>query len=109
MLTMVDSRTNYAKDISALLIENYGSKVRIFENSIPISVRAGEISAEDVSIYQHNPKGKVASAYQSLTEEVLAMNKAGSAAKVKINSFDDLFGASDMTAGTDHVQEIPLS
>ena len=70
-LTMVDCRTNYAKDISALLIENYGSKVRIFENSIPISVRAAEISAEGVSIYQHDPKGKVASAYQSLTEEVL--------------------------------------
>ena len=43
LLTMVDCRTNYAKDISALLIENYGSKVRIFENSIPISVRAAEI------------------------------------------------------------------
>lgn len=71
LLTMVDSRTNYAKDISALLIENYGSKVRIFENSIPISVRAAEISAEGVSIYQHDLKGKVASAYQSLTEEVL--------------------------------------
>ena len=71
LLTMVASRTNYAKDISALLIENYGSKVRIFENSIPISVRAAEISAEGVSIYQHDPKGKVASAYQSLTEEVL--------------------------------------
>ena len=36
LLTMVDNRTNYAKDISNLLIENYGSKVHIFENSIPI-------------------------------------------------------------------------
>ena len=72
LLTMVDSRTNYARDISAMLVENYGSKVRIFENSIPISVRAAEISAEGVSIFQHDPKGKVASAYQSLTEEVIA-------------------------------------
>ena len=71
LLTMVDSRTNYARDISAMLVENYGSKVRIFENSIPISVRAAEISAEGVSIFQHDPKGKVAGAYQSLTEEVL--------------------------------------
>ena len=71
LLTMVDSRKNYARDISAMLVENYGSKVRIFENSIPISVRAAEISAEGVSIFQHDPKGKVASAYQSLTEEVL--------------------------------------
>lgn len=37
------------------------------------------------------------------------MSKTGSASKVKLNSFDDLFGASDMTAGTDQVQEIPLS
>ncbi len=72
LLTMVDSRTNYARDISALLIENYGSRVRIFENSIPISVRAAEISAEGVSIYRYDPKGRVAAAYQSLTEEVLA-------------------------------------
>lgn len=71
LLTMVDNRTNYAKDIRNLLIENYGSKVHIFENSIPMSVRAAEISAEGVSIYKHDPNGKVASAYQSLTKEVL--------------------------------------
>ena len=71
LLTMVDNRTNYARDISNLLIENYGSRVRIFENSIPMSVRAAEISVEGVSIYKHDPNGKVASAYQSLTEEVL--------------------------------------
>lgn len=72
LLTMVDSRTNYARDISQLVIENYGGSVRIFENSIPISVRAAEISAEGISIFRHDPKGKVASAYQSLTREVLA-------------------------------------
>ena len=71
LLTMVDNRTNYAKDISNLLIENYGSRVHIFENSIPMSVRAAEISAEGVSIYKHDPNGKVASAYKSLTKEVL--------------------------------------
>ena len=59
LLTIVDNRTNYA------------SRVRIFENSIPMSVRVAEISAEGVSIYKHDPNGKVASAYQSLTEEVL--------------------------------------
>lgn len=71
LLTMVDCRTNYARDISALIVENYGSKVRIFENSIPMSVRAAETSAEGISIYQHDPKGKVSNAYQRLTEEVL--------------------------------------
>ena len=72
LLTMVDSRTNYARDISSMLKEAYGSRVRIFANAIPISVRAAEISAEGISIYEHDPKGKVASAYDSLTKEVLA-------------------------------------
>ena len=72
LLTMVDSRTNYAKDISTMLRESYGSKVKIFSNNIPTSVRAAEISAEGVSIFAHDPKGKVASDYLSLTEEVLA-------------------------------------
>ena len=46
LLTMVDARTNYAKDVTALLIENYGNRVRIFKNSIPMSVRAAETSAQ---------------------------------------------------------------
>ena len=71
-MTMVDSRTNYARDISSMLKEAYGSRVKIFTNIIPISVRGAEISAEGVSIYKNDPKGKVASAYNALTEEVLA-------------------------------------
>ena len=71
LLTMVDSRTNFARDISNLLLENYGNRVKIFKNSIPMSVRAAEISAEGISIYKHEPNGKVADAYHSLTEEVL--------------------------------------
>ncbi|MFR2826248.1 MAG: ParA family protein [Enterocloster bolteae] len=55
-----------------MLKDAYGSSVRIFTNIIPISVRAAEISAEGVSIYKHDPKGKVAAAYDSLTKEVLA-------------------------------------
>ena len=68
---MVDNRTNYAKDIISLLIENYGNDVRIFKNNIPLSVRAVEASSEGVSIYRHDPNGKVASAYQALAEEVI--------------------------------------
>ena len=42
---MVDSRTNFAKEISALLRETYGSKIKVFTSEIPHSVRAKEISA----------------------------------------------------------------
>ena len=46
LLTMVDGRTNFAKEISALLRETYGSKIKVFGSEIPHSVRAKEISAE---------------------------------------------------------------
>lgn len=71
LLTMVDSRTNYAKEISTLIRDTYGSKLKVYDADIPRSVRAAEISAEGVSIFKHDPGGKVAEAYRSLTKEVL--------------------------------------
>ena len=75
LLTMVDARTNYAREISALLRETYGSKIRVFATDIPHSVRAAEISAEGKSIFAHDPKGKVATAYHALTQEVMKIEK----------------------------------
>ena len=71
LLTMVDSRTNYSKDISNLIRENYGGKLKVYKTDIPRSVRAEEISAEGHSIFKHDPKGKVAEAYKVLTKEVM--------------------------------------
>jgi chromosome partitioning protein len=75
LLTMVNERTNYAKDIMALLHEVYGGKLKIFDSHIPLSVRAAEISAEGKSIYVHDPNGKVAQSYGSLTREVIKIEK----------------------------------
>jgi len=75
LLTMVDARTNFAKEISSLLRETYGGKIRVFDTEIPHSVRAAEISAEGKSIFAHDPKGKVAEAYRNLTKEVLKIEK----------------------------------
>ena len=75
LLTMVDARTNFAKEISALLRETYGGKIRVFNTDIPHSVRAAEISAEGKSIFTHDPKGKVSEAYRNLTKEVLKIEK----------------------------------
>ena len=71
LLTMVDGRTNYGKEISSLIRDTYGGHIKIFTAEIPRSVRAAEISAEGKSIFLHDPKGKVAESYQDLTKEVL--------------------------------------
>ena len=75
LLTMVDSRTNFNREIGALLRETYGGKIRVFATDIPHSVRAAEISAEGKSIFTHDPHGKVAGAYRALTKEVMHIEK----------------------------------
>ena len=75
LLTMVDNRTNFARDISSLLRKTYGSKIKVFSTEIPNSVRAKEMSAQGKSIFAHDPEGKVAEGYKNLTQEVLRLEK----------------------------------
>lgn len=70
LLTMVDKRTNYAKEIVAEVNEVYGKSLRVLPTEIPLSIRATEVSAMSKSIYEYDPKGKVASAYMELTDFV---------------------------------------
>ena len=45
LLTMVDFRTNYARDIASRVHTTYRSQIEVFENVIPMSVKAAETSA----------------------------------------------------------------
>ena len=71
LLTMVDARTNDAKEISELIRNAYGGKIKVYDTEIPRSVRASEISKEGTSIFKHDPGGKIADAYRELTREVV--------------------------------------
>lgn len=75
LLTMVDNRTNFSKEVSTLLRDTYGGKINVFDTDIPYSIRAAETTAEGKSIFTHDPKGKVAEAYRNLTKEVLKIEK----------------------------------
>ena len=70
LVTMVDNRTNFAKDISFILRRDYGDKLRIFQAEIPLSIRAAETNAKGKSIYLHDPHGLTAKAYEAFTKEV---------------------------------------
>jgi chromosome partitioning protein len=71
LLTMVDFRTNHAKDMASAIEEAYGEKIRVFNEHIPHAVKAKEASATGKSIFTHDPKGKVAASYATLAREVL--------------------------------------
>lgn len=72
LISMLNARTNYAKDIMVLIREYYGDAIPIFESQIPFSVKAAETSAAGVSIFTLDKKHPVAQAYEKLTEEVIA-------------------------------------
>ena len=72
LINMVDYRTNYAKDITEMLHENYGDTVGILDMYIPFSVKVAEASAGGVSIYRYAPKCKAAESFEALTKEVLS-------------------------------------
>ena len=75
LLTMVDNRTNFAREIAILLRQTYGNTIKVFNTEIPHSVRAKEISAKGKSIFSHDPNGKVANSYLNMTKEVLKIEK----------------------------------
>ena len=78
LLTLVDVRTNFARDTANLLRQNYGGVLRIFKTHIPLAVKAAETSATGTSIFTHDRNGKIAKAYENLAKEV---DSIGSPAK----------------------------
>lgn len=72
LATMVDSRTNNAKDVIQSIRQAYGQHLKIYDASIPRSVRAEESPAIGKSILAYDPDGKVASGYMALAREVTA-------------------------------------
>ena len=75
LLTMVDGRTNLARDISQLIRNTYGNHIKVFKTEIPLSIKAAETSAVGKSIYSYDKNGRVADAYRNLTKEVLEDGK----------------------------------
>ena len=75
LLTMVEGRSNFSKDIGRLLRESYGNKIKVYETEIPRGIKAAETSAEGKSIYAFDGKGKTAKAYEQFTKEVLENEK----------------------------------
>ena len=76
LVTMMDRRPLFSRDLVEKLRENYGEYIKVFDTEIPTSIRVTESSAKGKSIYAYDPEGKAALAYEKLTEEVLANERA---------------------------------
>ena len=71
ILTLVDRRTNLARDISETLRREYGSVMKVYKTQIPIATKAAEVSALGESIYSYDKSNAAAKAYSELTKEVI--------------------------------------
>ena len=71
VLTLVDGRTNLAKQTMHILRNQYGNRMKIYYSRIPVAVKAAETSFQGKSIYSYDKNSPVAKAYEELTKEVM--------------------------------------
>ena len=70
LLTMMDERTNYNREIAQMVSNTYGSDIRVYKTAIPRSIRMAEAGGLGKSIFLHAPNSKAAKAYRALVKEV---------------------------------------
>lgn len=70
LITMVDNRTNYSKEIIKMLKDAYGQSIKIFDTVIPRSVKQEESPVSGNSIYSYAKNSKTAIAYEKIAEEI---------------------------------------
>jgi chromosome partitioning protein len=71
VFTMTNFRTLHSREVIEVTRRAFGDKIRVFDTTIPTSVRFKEAPAAGMSILNYAPKSEGADAYRSLTEEVL--------------------------------------
>lgn len=75
VMTLVDNRTNLAKEVIDTIRTKYGMQIRIFDAQIPVAVKAAEASKAGQSIFEYDKDSKPAKAYEALTKEVIRIGE----------------------------------
>jgi chromosome partitioning protein len=71
VFTMTSSRTLHSREVIEVTRRAFGDRIKVFDTTIPVSVRFKEAPAAGMSILTYAPKSEGAEAYRTLTEEVL--------------------------------------
>jgi chromosome partitioning protein len=72
LMTMFDIRTRLSVEVSQEVRQTFGKLV--YQNSIPRNVKLSEAPSRGLSIFEYDPKGKGAQAYDDLSNEFLKRN-----------------------------------
>jgi chromosome partitioning protein len=71
LFTMTNSRTLHSREVIEVTKRAFGDRIKVFDTTIPTSVRFKEAPAAGMSIMSYAPKSEGAEAYRLLAEEVL--------------------------------------
>ena len=71
LFTMTNNRTLHSREVIEVTKRAFGDRIRVFDTTIPTSVRFKEAPAAGQSILSYAPRSEGADAYRLLTEEVL--------------------------------------
>jgi chromosome partitioning protein len=71
LFTMTNSRTLHSHEVIEVTKKAFGDRIRVFETTIPLSVRFKEAPAAGMSILNYAPNSEGAEAYRLFTKEVL--------------------------------------
>ena len=71
LFTMTSSRTLHSREVIEVTRRAFGDRIRVFETTIPVSVRFKEAPAAGKSILTYAPTSEGAEAYRSFAKEVL--------------------------------------
>lgn len=74
VMTMFDARTNLSGQVVADVREHFGE--RVYETTIPRTVRLSEAPSFGKTIFEHDPNGTGAKAYRSLAVEFIQRHSA---------------------------------
>ena len=70
LITLANMRTNLAKNTLDIIKDAYGGGIKIYQNPIPYSTKVKEASAAGKSIFEYEPNGRAAYAYEQFVKEV---------------------------------------
>lgn len=71
LITMLDKRTRMGREIVEELVASSEGMAKVFDSTIPVSIKAAETSAAGKSLFQYDPRCKLAMAYGSLVKELM--------------------------------------
>ena len=75
LMTMVRPNTVIGREIDSIVKSTYAPRIRVFDTSIPMSVRAVEATADGSSVVVYSKSSKVAQAYAKFAREVDEIGK----------------------------------